>query len=1195
MSSETIIEDGSGLVVPTGAGVTQYGSLTITAGGEEDHDHGMPIFNLSTNEYGTHPEGTFVVQMTDGGANLQKVEWTNNEWVIAGTFSINPADGQDILDNETIHQHQGADAYFTSNEDDSDDGEDHDHGGGDHGGGDHGGGDDSDDNSNASDQQYWPFPNIDLSEISAYAEAEATNNGGSIYVNGETLDTSLSNAIDTSLGGFDGQAGLGDDYIIGGVGGHNLANGNIIDGGEGFDHFIATTATLEKVYDSDDNIIDMNGVIVDLSSSRVTYLGSDSEDIVDNTEYFLGTTADDIFVGAARYETEYSIQAFAPSGGRDEIFGAGSEINPLDTDETFHAITAVDYNSVQGGQGAVFILDGNNNIVNGEVSYSVQGGSNIGDNTGTDWNNWLPAAEWVLNQGSAPGLISTTSQFDLEKEGATVILDTFGYVDLAFDVDYYIGSDTNDLFLGANEDDVFNAATGAGNVMIGGEGKDELIVADLNESGDDDIDLSSISVNNLYSYQNLEQVDITSGEFVSGSNATVSGQYYRIDFADVADVSTFIGNNLSTALEGKYNVTHEYALFVVSDQDLTGLDTSEFMYDAINGKIDVTGTNISVLENLTGELMLAKESIVEGRYIIEGQLDNGELYSTIIEDVEKVTLTSDEVEYIGTNALSRSDEDTYELLIGGQGDLGDMLYVTSGQTLESTTGVGDYSVSSNFITGNIYYSGNHVDFDRTSSASGWANSVAAAYTTIEGIEQAKIWNNETAEFFVWYDSDGVDGEAEGYEIAVKYQNGNINAWGIDNRQFDTFQNVNLDQSTADAIKLQFGEDLDIDLGSYRVLYEAAYSDIETIISSDADVNNWNFDFVPNSSRSTFYIQVGGDATGENGNSGVTDQNLVNVKVERVDDGDGGFTWSINPDAEILVNMPVIAGATEAADVMISGDTAETIEAGRGSDVMMGRGGSDNYKINQGDTIETDEAGNIVLGDYGVAGDVINEIGGSSADKSDSITLSSAQSIDQLSFSRTDIKNEGFGNTLKIDIDYNGDTNIDDTLFVFDHYNEALGFRAVEKLFLDDGWDTDEIWNLIVGETAGDTTNYNGTSGQDILLAGIGNSNLYGGDGKDILIGDNYDTVDFNTVFELGNKDGDWDKIADVIENFGTGDQIDLSALGISDNTQIGADGNTLTAQIDGETVNVATISFNDEKSLDQLLTEDGSIIYAQAL
>ena len=149
--------------------------------------------------------------------------------------------------------------------------------------------------------------------------------------------------------------------------------------------------------------------------------------------------------------------------------------------------------------------------------------------------------------------------------------------------------------------------------------------------------------------------------------------------------------------------------------------------------------------------------------------------------------------------------------------------------------------------------------------------------------------------------------------------------------------------TTDAIKLQFGENLDVELGSYRVFYEAAYSDIETIISSDVNVNSWNFDFTPNSSRSTFYIQVGGDATGENGNTGVTEANVENIKVERIVDGDG-FKWSINPDAEILVNMPVIAGATPDADVMISGDTAETIEAGRGSDIMMGRGGSDNYKI-----------------------------------------------------------------------------------------------------------------------------------------------------------------------------------------------------------------------------------------------------------
>ena len=74
------------------------------------------------------------------------------------------------------------------------------------------------------------------------------------------------------------QAGDGDDYIIGGVG------GNTVNGGNGFDYFIATTATLEPVYNTDGNLIDMNGVIVDLSSSKVTYLGSDTEDTVTNTE-----------------------------------------------------------------------------------------------------------------------------------------------------------------------------------------------------------------------------------------------------------------------------------------------------------------------------------------------------------------------------------------------------------------------------------------------------------------------------------------------------------------------------------------------------------------------------------------------------------------------------------------------------------------------------------------------------------------------------------------------------------------------------------------------------------------------------------------------------------------------------------------------------------------------------------------------
>jgi hypothetical protein len=280
--------------------------------------------------------------------------------------------------------------------------------------------------------------------------------------------------------------------------------------------------------------------------------------------------------------------------------------------------------------------------------------------------------------------------------------------------------------------------------------------------------------------------------------------------------------------------------------------------------------------------------------------------------------------------------------------------------------------------------------------------------------------------------------------------------------------------------------------------------------------------------------------------------------------------------------------------MISGDAAETIEAGRGSDVMMGRGGSDNYKINIGDTIQTDENGDVVAGDYGVAGDVINEIGGSSEDKSDSITLSSAQSIDQLTFTRTEIKNEEWGNTLKIDVDYEQDGTVDDTLFVFDHYNQNLGFRSVEQLFLDDGWDSNEIWNLVVGDVnEGGVDEYAGSTGQDILMAGSVTSSLYGGDGQDIMIGDNYD---LKTTFELGNREGEdkWDQVVDIIQGFGSNDELDLSNLGIETVSGLTFVENVL-YEADGGLKIAEFSNFNDGLTLEQLLTEDGAITYSGAV
>jgi hypothetical protein len=264
---------------------------------------------------------------------------------------------------------------------------------------------------------------------------------------------------------------------------------------------------------------------------------------------------------------------------------------------------------------------------------------------------------------------------------------------------------------------------------------------------------------------------------------------------------------------------------------------------------------------------------------------------------------------------------------------------------------------------------------------------------------------------------------------------------------------------------------------------------------------------------------------------------------------------------------------------------------------MGRGGSDNYKINEGDTLQTDGDGKVVAGDYGVAGDVINEIGGSSEDKSDSITLSSAQSIDQLTFTRTEIKYEEWGNTLRIDVDYNKDGNVDDTLYAFDHYNQNLGFRSVEQLFLDDGWDANEIWNLVVGEVdEGGVDKYTGSSGQDILMAGAVNSSLYGGDGQDVMIGDNYG---LQNTFELGNRESEWDQVADIIQGFGSEDILDLSNLGITDQSGLVVDGTDLYKVGDienGGNTKIAEFSnFNNELTLDLLLTEEGSITYSGAV
>ena len=73
----------------------------------------MPIYNLSSNEFGAHPEGSFIVNMMNAGAQLQKVEWTNDQWVFAQApydtpVDISLSDAQFIESNIPIATHQGA-------------------------------------------------------------------------------------------------------------------------------------------------------------------------------------------------------------------------------------------------------------------------------------------------------------------------------------------------------------------------------------------------------------------------------------------------------------------------------------------------------------------------------------------------------------------------------------------------------------------------------------------------------------------------------------------------------------------------------------------------------------------------------------------------------------------------------------------------------------------------------------------------------------------------------------------------------------------------------------------------------------------------------------------------------------------------------------------------------------------------------
>ena len=203
-------------------------------------------------------------------------------------------------------------------------------------------------------------------------------------------------------------------------------------------------------------------------------------------------------------------------------------------------------------------------------------------------------------------------------------------------------------------------------------------------------------------------------------------------------------------------------------------------------------------------------------------------------------------------------------------------------------------------------------------------------------------------FFAWYDHDGEDGEAA-YEIAVKYKDGE---WRIENKVFDTFQDIDLSTLSPEdlaALNAKSGaiaagsmiHDAFDDTMSLRIKMAAAYDDITNIITSGADVTQWDFDQAKSTSRSTFYVDIPNGL----GADGEWDGTMQQVKVDRVLDDDGNeYVWALDLDAQVLIKLPDVGNTLATSDIVAGGDAAENITAGVGSDTMLGGGGADTYTI-----------------------------------------------------------------------------------------------------------------------------------------------------------------------------------------------------------------------------------------------------------
>jgi hypothetical protein len=249
----------------------------------------------------------------------------------------------------------------------------------------------------------------------------------------------------------------------------------------------------------------------------------------------------------------------------------------------------------------------------------------------------------------------------------------------------------------------------------------------------------------------------------------------------------------------------------------------------------------------------------------------------------------------------------------------------------------------------------------------------------------------------------------------------------------------------------------------------------------------------------------------------TDDGMVTVNLKLQTFDNQSFTLNAN-DLDVAVESFYNVAEDAGAAVTSSGETGDFVKIDNAGDIALGNGGDDTYVV--GADSDGDIFGGVAL-EYGNIG----QYGGLTG-STDAVNFNSVTSVDQLTFTRGQYRNEADGNSLFISDGGGNNTTL------FDNYNEYLDFRRVEYLTVEDGSNNNEIYEIVTD--ASDVTK-NLDWDNEIYVTNGGTTKVELG-GIDYVIGD------------IGQKDDFEIDLSDLITTDGstkTG-TINLSGIDASD-------------------------------------------------